>query len=72
MNDITSLASAAGAESPSEALRAVGALRRLLESLEHQQVRRARELGLTWQEVADALGVTKQTVHRKYRKILGR
>lgn len=72
MDDIGSLAIAASADSPTEALRAIAALRRLVETLEIAQVGRARDLGLSWQEVADALGVTKQTVHRKHRRTLGR
>ncbi|HMM95069.1 helix-turn-helix domain-containing protein [Phycicoccus sp.] len=51
---------------PRVGLRAVAALGRLLEQLETLQVRNARERGWSWQEIADALGVTKQTVHRKH------
>lgn len=51
---------------PAVGLRAVAALRRLLEQLEALQVGSARTLGWSWQEIAEALGVTKQTVHRKY------
>ena len=29
-------------------------------------MRNARAKGWSWQEIADALGVTKQTVHRKH------
>lgn len=51
---------------PRVGLRAVAALRRLLEQLEALQVDSARASGWSWQEIADALGVTKQTVHRKH------
>lgn len=51
---------------PRVGLRAVAALGRLLEQLETLQVRNARERGWSWQEIAEALGVTKQTVHRKH------
>jgi DNA-directed RNA polymerase specialized sigma24 family protein len=44
----------------------VRALRRLLEHLEDTQVRRARELGWSWQEIADVLGVSRQAVHKKH------
>jgi hypothetical protein len=47
---------------------AVLALRRLAERLEANQVARAREREWTWQEIGDALGVTRQSVHAKYGK----
>lgn len=52
---------------PQIGLPAVAALRRLTESLETLHVANARELGWSWREIADLLGVTKQTVHRKYK-----
>lgn len=51
---------------PLRALAAVAALRRLADQLEHQQVEQALRDGHTWQQVADALGVTRQAVHKKY------
>ena len=51
---------------PAVGLRAVAALRRLLEQLEALQVTNARTQGWSWQEIAEALGVTEQTVHRKH------
>ena len=51
---------------------AVAALRALAERLEVLQVQTARELGWSWQDIAERLGVTKQTVHRKYGRRLGR
>lgn len=51
---------------PAVGLRAVAALRRLLEQLEALQVTNARSQGWSWQDIAEALGVTKQTVHRKH------
>ena len=47
-------------------LRAVVALRRLADTLELLQVSNARRQGWSWQEIADALGVSKQAVHKKY------
>lgn len=61
----TQVDSAAGGD-PAAGLRAVRSLRELAERLETLQVSRARELGWSWQEVADALGVTRQAVHKKH------
>lgn len=47
-------------------LRAVGRLRQLTGQLEAEQVAAARQSGWSWQDIAECLGVTKQTVHRKY------
>lgn len=47
-------------------LRAVAALRRLLEQLEALQVDNARRLGWSWQEIAAEMGVSKQAVHKKH------
>ena len=60
------LATAASDADPRTGLRAVRALRRLLEHLEETQVRRARALGWSWQEIADVLGVSRQAVHKKH------
>jgi DNA-directed RNA polymerase specialized sigma24 family protein len=60
------LASAAGSADPRTGLRAVAALRRLLERLEALQVGNARSHGWSWQEIADVLGVSRQAVHKKY------
>ena len=40
--------------------------RRLVELLETSQVARARELGWSWREIADVLGVSRQAVHKKH------
>ena len=53
---------------PDGGLRAVARLRRLAEQLEAEQVAAARRAGWSWQEIAERLGVTKQTVHRKYHR----
>ncbi len=60
------LASAADSADPRTGLRAVAALRRLLERLEALQVGNARSHGWSWQEIADVLGVSRQAVHKKY------
>jgi DNA-binding NarL/FixJ family response regulator len=71
MESTVQLAEAAGSQDPAIGLRAVAALRALAERLEVLQVQRARALGWSWQEIAGQLGVTKQTVHRKYGRRIG-
>lgn len=66
--DLEAAAAHATSPDPAEGLRAVAALRRLSERLEAEQVAAARNLGWSWQEIGDALGVTRQTVHRKHRR----
>ncbi len=61
-------ATAATSEDPITGLRAVRSLRELADRLEALQVARARGLGMSWQEIADALGVSRQAVHKKHRK----
>lgn len=70
----TELATAAGSPDPSVGLRAVAALRKLLERLEALQVRNARQMGWSWREIAEELQVSKQAVHKKHaeRRLLGR
>ena len=69
---VLEIAEGAASSDPDVGLRAVAALRALAERLEVLQVQTARELGWSWQDIADRLGVTKQTVHRKYGRRLGR
>jgi DNA-directed RNA polymerase specialized sigma24 family protein len=66
MSEATQLASAAGDRDPRVGLRAVAALRTLLERLESVQVRNARASGWSWQEIAAELGVSRQAVHKKH------
>ncbi|GGS99397.1 hypothetical protein GCM10010156_66840 [Planobispora rosea] len=51
---------------PLDSLRAVAELRRHLERTEATLVRRARVAGASWTQIADSLGVTKQSAHRKF------
>ncbi|WP_431032757.1 helix-turn-helix domain-containing protein [Streptomyces sp. P6-2-1] len=53
-------------QDPAVGLRAVGALRRLGEQVEAAAVARAREQGWSWEQIGDALGVSRQSVHTKY------
>ena len=61
--------SAASTRDPAVGLPAVASMRRLTESLETLHVANARQLGWSWREIAEALGVSKQTVHRKYKSV---
>ena len=49
-------------------LAAVASLRGLLESLEELQVGNARKQGWSWQQIAETLRVSRQAVHKKYRR----
>ncbi|MBN9607988.1 MAG: hypothetical protein J0I11_01550 [Actinobacteria bacterium] len=53
---------------PAVGLRAVGALRRLAEQVEARQVKAARDQGWSWEQIGDALGVSRQSMHAKYGK----
>ncbi|MER5491104.1 helix-turn-helix domain-containing protein [Streptomyces sp. NPDC002454] len=66
MTEATDLAVRAGDRDPRIGLRAVVALRQLLERLEAVQVRSARQQGWSWQEIATELGVSRQAVHKKH------
>jgi DNA-binding NarL/FixJ family response regulator len=55
-------------DDPGEGLAAVIALRQLAERLEATQVERAIRDGWTWSRIAEALGVTRQAVHKKHAK----
>jgi DNA-directed RNA polymerase specialized sigma24 family protein len=50
-------------------LAAVREAKRELARREEVAVRRARHSGLSWAEIGTLLGVTRQTMHRKYRKV---
>jgi DNA-binding NarL/FixJ family response regulator len=72
METRASLTESAASSDPDVGLRAVAALRALTEELEQLQVTHARALGWSWQDIAARLGVTKQTVHRKHGRRVGR
>ncbi|HEX8008733.1 MAG TPA: AsnC family protein [Trebonia sp.] len=72
MESTLEIAQGATSDDPDVGLRAVAALRALAERLEVLQVENARKLGWSWQDIAERLGVTKQTVHRKYGRRIGR
>ena len=66
--DPTELSAAINADDPAIGLRAVLALHRLAERVEANQVALARAQGWSWQQIGDALGITRQSVHAKYGK----
>jgi hypothetical protein len=53
-------------QSIADGLAAVVALRRLADLLEAAQVDRALREGWNWTDIAEALGVTRQAVHKKH------
>lgn len=71
MSDGVQLAQEASSRDPAVGLRAVRALRDLTERLESLQVSNARDLGWSWQEIAAALGVSRQAVHKKHARERG-
>jgi hypothetical protein len=60
------LAAATNSHDPEVGLRAVAALRGLVETLEVLQVDNARAMGWSWRDIATRLGVSKQAVHQKH------
>lgn len=54
------------ADDPAAAIAAVIALRRLADRLEREAVERAVDEGWTWQQIAQALGVTRQAAHKRH------
>jgi len=64
--DAGELRTAVASSDPAVGLRAVLALRRLAEQVEAEQVATARGLGWSWQQIGDALGVTRQAAHHKH------
>ncbi|WP_052850722.1 helix-turn-helix domain-containing protein [Streptomyces avicenniae] len=70
---LTGIAAATADRDPLVALAAMARLRAELERAEAVLVRRARNEGATWPQIAAALGVSKQAVHKKHsgRGLLG-
>lgn len=63
---MSALADLPSPDDPEAALAAVIALRRMAERLEYAAVDRAIRDGWTWAQIAEALGVTKQAVHKRH------
>jgi hypothetical protein len=66
--DIEELSESLSSDDPAIGLRASLALHRLAERVEANNVAAAREKGWSWQQIGDALGLTRQSVHTKYNK----
>jgi hypothetical protein len=66
--DIENLSLNLSSDDPGMGLRASLALHRLAERVEADQVASARQKGWSWQQIGDALGITRQSVHTKYSK----
>jgi hypothetical protein len=69
------LAGDLSSKDPEVGLRAVAALRSLLEQIERLHVDNARDAGWSWADIARVMGVSKQSVHEKHagrRKALGK
>jgi hypothetical protein len=65
-SEVAALQAAIESRDPEVGLRAVAALRGLLEVLEALQVDNARVHGWSWEAIARRLGVSKQAVHQKH------
>lgn len=66
--DTDELSLSISSDDPAVGLRAALALHRLAERVEASHVASARAKGWSWQQIGDALGVTRQSVHTKYSK----
>jgi hypothetical protein len=66
--DVEDLDLSLSSDDPAVGLRASLALHRLAERVEAHHVAAARAKGWSWQQIGDALGITRQSVHTKYNK----
>jgi hypothetical protein len=72
VKQLARLDAAVDSRDPTVGLAAVAALRQLVEELEELHVDNARTLGWSWQAIAQSLGVTRQSVHKKHHVRRGR
>ena len=66
VEQLTTLARATASEDPLVGLDATVQVRKEMERVEAVLVRRARNQGATWVDIAAVLGVSKQAIHKKY------
>jgi Homeodomain-like domain len=67
MGELIEMAELSSAD-PAVGLGAVLSLQRMQQRLEAIHVANAREHGWSWQDIADALEVSRQAVHQKYNR----
>lgn len=72
MQSLVDLDSAVSSGEPAVGLAAVAAMRQLVEELEELHVDNARALGWSWQAIAEGLGISRQSVHKKHHVRRGR
>jgi hypothetical protein len=66
VEQMVQLAKAVDSRDPAVGLVAVASLRTLVEELEVLHVENARDHDWSWQAIAEVLGVTRQSVHKKH------
>jgi hypothetical protein len=66
--NVAELDTAARSEDPEIGFRGVAALRRLADQLEARNVAEARRRGWSWEQIGDALGISRQAAHKKHRR----
>jgi hypothetical protein len=66
--DLKTLVGSLDGKAPADALQIIAELHREVGRSEAVLVRNARQAGLSWEAIAQCLGVSKQAVHRKYGK----
>jgi hypothetical protein len=69
---MTELTVAVDSPDPATGLAAVSALRKLADEIEALQVTNARAQGWSWEAIASALGVRRQSVHKKHARRVAR
>lgn len=65
-DDLGTLIGAVSGGEPIAELHRLAGIRKEIARAEEVQVRRARNMGYSWQAIAAALGVTRQATHKKY------
>jgi hypothetical protein len=69
VSKMAELSKAVDSRDPEVGLAAVASLHTLVGELEAVHVANARRCGWSWQAIAELLGVTRQSVHKKHRDL---